>query len=308
GASERMKNLSIRTRILAGVVAINLIGAVAVVVYLHQSYSRGLDTTVARTGSQGVAAWEQIKGPDTALDPIANPQEAARILEGMKSVTGADYALLIDKNITDEATFATARESLGLPPTWAERDNYGLLTTTDEALADDMQFGISPEQVPENGRIVGVEVGSCTQTCHDGVTGEGDYWVVRWSTDRSSKGHAVFPAYAGGADPVGVIYAIEDITEQADAANSAMLQTLMVVSITLVVATLTIGALMDLLVLKRLRRMTVSIQDISMRVAGGDFEAEYEPDGTTDEIGSFETFFADFIKLVSMTLRQLSGK
>ena len=303
-----MKNLSIRTRILAGVVIVNLLGAAAVVVYLHQSYSRGLDTAVIRTATQGVAAWEEIKGVDVELDAIADPAEAARILNSMKAVTGADYGLLIDKSITDESSFAAARESLGMPPTWSERDMYGLLTATDEALADDMQFGIAPEQVPENGRIVGVEVGACTQTCHDGVTGEGDYWVVRWSTDRSSKGHAVFPVYAGGSEPIGVIYAIEDISDQADAANEAMLQTLAVVSITLVVATLTIGALMDLLVLKRLRKMTLSIQDISMRVAGGDFDAEYEADGTTDEIGSFEKFFADFIRLVSVTLKQLSGQ
>ena len=303
-----MKNLSIRTRILAGVVLVNVIGAVAVMVYLHQSYSRGLDTEVTRTATQGVAAWEQIKGPDVALDPIAEPARVAEILESMKAITGSDYVLLVDKETTDEASFAAAREALGLPPTWAERDMYGLLAATDEDLADDAQFGIAPEQVPENGRIVGVEVGSCTQTCHDGVTGEGDYWVVRWSLDRSSKGHAVFPAYAGGADPIGVIYAIEDISAKADAANDAMLQTLLVVGLTLVIATLTIGALMDLLVLRRLRRMTLSIQDISMRVAGGDFDAQYESDGTTDEIGSFEKFFADFIRLVSLTLKQLSSK
>jgi HAMP domain-containing protein len=226
----------------------------------------------------------------------------------MKAVTGADYGLLIDKDITDEAAFATARESMGLAPTWAERDLYGLLYATDDVIADDMQFSLAAAEVPENGRIIGVEIGACTQTCHDGVTGEGDYWVVRWSTDRSSSGHAVFPVFAGGSEPIGVIYAVEDISDQADAANSAMLQTLAVVSITLIVATLTIGALLDLLILRRLRHMSDSIQDISMRVAGGDFDASYEADGTTDEIGSFEQFFSDFIKLVSMTLKQLSGQ
>lgn len=302
-----MKNLSIRTRILAGVVLVNLLGAIAVMVYMHQSYSRSLDTTVARTGTQGLAAWEQIKGLDVEIDPVAQPAEVARILEGMKAVTGADYGFLVDKSVTDQAAFTAARESLGEPSTWDERENYGLLAATDSAAADLMMFELPPTDVPENGRIVGVENGACAKTCHDGMTGEGAYWTVRWSNDNVSRGHAVFPVYRG-SDPVGVIYAVEDISAQADAAKASMMQTLVVVGLTLLVATLTIGALMDLLVLRRLATMTRSIQDISMRVAGGDFDAHYEPDGTNDEIGSFEAFIADFITLVSKTLRQLSDR
>ena len=68
-----MKNRSIRTRILAGVLIVNVLGAVAIVVYLHQSYSGGIDDTAARTASQGLAAWEQIKGPhESSLIPSWN--------------------------------------------------------------------------------------------------------------------------------------------------------------------------------------------------------------------------------------------
>lgn len=303
-----MKNLSIRSRILAGVVLVNLLGAVAVMVYLHQSYSKSLDDIIARTGTHGLAAWEEIKGVDVVVDPVAQPTEAAEILNSMKAVTGADYVLLIDKSATTEAAFSAARETLGEASTWNERDNYGMLAATDEDAAEKAQFELAPAEVPENSRIIGLEVGSCTKTCHDGVTGEGDYWAVRWSNTSASIGHAVFPVFAEGNDPVGVIYAMEDISQQADAANKGMMQTLLVVGLTLVVATLTIGALLDLLVLRRLASMTRSIQEISMRVAGGDFDAHYEPDGTNDEIGSFEAFFSDFIKLVSMTLKQLSGR
>lgn len=303
-----MKNLSVRTRILAGVVMVNLLGALVLMVYLHQSYSRGLDTVVARTGTQGLAAWEELTGADEAFDPLADPERTRSILESMKAITGAEYGLLVDKAAVDEATFEAAVGVLGQPSTWQERDDYGLLTSTDGAEVEEMDFALPPTEVPENSRIIGVEVGACTQTCHEGITGEGDYWVVRWSRDASSRGHAVFPVFGTGDDPLGVIYAIEDISEQADAANRAMMQTLVAVGVTLLVATLTIGMLTDLLVLKRLARMTRHIQDISIRVAGGDFDAHYEPDGSSDEIGSFEKFFSDFINLVSMTLKQLSGK
>jgi len=308
GVGERMKNLSVRTRILASVVIVNLLGALVLMVYLHQSYSAGLDTIVSRTGTQGLAAWEQLTGTDGTFDPLADPARTRDVLDSMKAITGADYGLLVDKEVVDEASFKGVMEVLGEPSTWEERENYGLLVATDSPSVEHMDFALSPTEVPENSRIIGVEVGSCTQTCHEGIQGQGDYWVVRWSRDASSKGHAVFPVYGAGNEPLGVIYAIEDITEQANAANRSMMQTLLAVGATLLVATLTIGMLMDLLVLKRLATMTRHIQDISMRVAGGDFNAHYEPDGTMDEIGSFEKFFSDFINLVSMTLKQLSGK
>jgi HAMP domain-containing protein len=279
-----------------------------VMVYLHGSYSRSLDTIIARTGTQGLAAWEEIKGVDTVVDPITQPAEAAAILDSMKSVTGADYAILIDKEATDEAAYAAARGALGEPSAWEEGGTYALLAATDAAVADKAEFELPPSEVPENSKVIGVEVGSCTKTCHNGVTGEGDYWTIKWSSDSTSKGHAVFPIYAGGSNPVGVIYAMEDITQQADAANKGMMQTLMAVGATLIVATLVIGMLLDLLVLRRLAHMTTSIQEISMRLAGGDFNAHYEPDGTGDEIGSFEKFFSDFINLISITLKQLSER
>src|SRR5574340_236857 len=303
-----MKNLSIRTRILAGVVLINMVGAIVVMVYLHQSFSSGLDTTVNHTSTQGLAAWEQIKGVDTKIDPTTDPQNVVRILDGMKEITGADYGLMLDKTVVDQKAFDAARETLGLPSDWDEGDTYALLVATDETAGDRMKFNVPPTEVPENGKIIGVENGACSKACHNGVTGSGDYWTVRWSTDRKSRGHSVFPVFGSGADPIGVVYSIADISAQADSAKKSTIQTLLVVAITLLVSTLTIGMLMDLWVLRRLARMTDSMQDISMRVAGGDFSAEFTPDGTTDEIGSFEKFYSDFIHLVSATLKQLSGQ
>lgn len=303
-----MKNLSVRTRILASVVIVNLLGALVLMVYLHQSYSAGLDTVVSRSGVQSLAAWEELTGTAVTFDPLADPARTRDVLESMKEITGADYGLLVDKEVVDEATYSAALQVLGEPSTWEERENYGLLASTDSPEVEHMDFALPPSEVPENSRLIGVEVGSCTQTCHQGITGEGDYWVVRWSRDASSKGHSVFPVYGSDNEPLGLVYAIEDISEEANAANRAMMQTLIAVGATLLVATLTIGMLMDLLVLKRLAAMTRHIQDISMRVAGGDFNAHFEPSGTTDEIGSFEKFFSDFINLVSMTLKQLSNK
>jgi len=67
--------------------------------------------------------------------------------------------------------------------------------------------------------------------------------------------------------------------------------------------------MLDSWVFKRLNRMIHTMEDLSVRVAGGDFEAKFTPDGTQDEIGQFEQFFAKFLDLMTSTLRALtSGK
>lgn len=301
-----MRNLSIRTRILAGVVIVNLLGAIAIVAYLHQSFSKGLDTATEHTATQGVAAWDELKPAGAGVDPVSNPRKVSQILKKMKAITAADYGFLLAKEEVSKAEYVRAREALGLPDNWDERDKYALLATTDESVGDKMQFRAAPDSVPEAGKLVGVENGACSRTCHNGVTGQGDYWGVKWSTDSKTRGHVIFPVTGTSGKPIGIVYAIEDISRQADAARASMMQTLTVVALTLVAAAILIGGIVDALVLKRLARMTASVEDLSLRVAGGDFSARYEPDGTADEIGSFESFFAKLIDVMSKTLQNLS--
>jgi len=115
----------------------------------------------------------------------------------------------------------------------------------------------------------------------------------------------VSPVSDADGNVLGVLYSIEVITESADAAKDSMIRTLVVIGITLLVATLVIGGLLDTLVFKRLSRMITSMEDISMRVAGGDFDAHYKSEGPDDEIGKFEQFFSQFMDLISMTLKSL---
>jgi HAMP domain-containing protein len=302
-----MKNMSIRTRILAGVVLVNLIGAIAVVVYLHGAYGGNLDEQVQKSAVASQGAWEQLAG-EAGIDPVAQPEQVQRVLDSMKAISGAEYGFLLDKETADADTFGAARETLGLPSTWDEGENYALLYATDDAAAEKMLFEAPSDSVAEAARVIGVENGECSEACHDSLTEEGAYWMVKWSTDGNSRGHAVFPVYNAAGDTAGVVYMIEDVSQQAVNAHDNVQNTLYVVLATLVVATLLIGALIDLLMLRRLKAMTSSIEEISLRLAGGDFDASYEPDGTTDEIGSFEEFFSDFIKLVSTTLKSLANR
>jgi HAMP domain-containing protein len=177
---------------------------------------------------------------------------------------------------------------------------------TKDTMTKDFQFNPSPESVPEIGKLVGVKNGACSKLCHGSVKGSGDYWGVTWSDQVGvTQAHGVFPVLSNGK-PVGVIYSIMDFSSQADAARATMIQTLIVIGITLAAATILIGMLIDIWVFRRLNRMTLAIEDLSVRVAGGDFDAHFEPDGTLDEIGEFETFFARFMDLISATLKSLA--
>jgi HAMP domain-containing protein len=303
----KMRNSSIRTKILGAVLAVNLLGAAAIMVYLHGSFSKSLDRSAATALTSGQAAWGQLSG-DTPVDPVASPDKVAATLKKMTAITGGQYAFLLDKGATTPAAYAKARQKLGLPDNWSEGDTVVLLVSTDQALADKISFQVAAGDVPESGRLVGVENGACSRTCHAGVAGSGNYWTVRWSSDSKTRAHAVFPVVGASNQPVGVVYAIEDLTPQADGARTSMLQTLMVVVITFLASAIVIALVVDAIVLRRLAHITQSMEDIGQRVAGGDFGAHFVPDGTQDEIGRFEEFFSKLVNLVSATLQQLSER
>lgn len=303
-----MKNMSIRWKILGGVVLVNILGALAVVVYLHQSYSNGLDVTAQRAVNHGVMAADELKDLGVELGAVGATEGPQAYVEHLGHITGDSYGLLLDKSLLDEEGYAAAREAVGLPNNWDERENYVLAAVTDEVIVSHVTFEAPADSVPEMGKIVGVENGACSKTCHGSIEAAGDYWGVAWSEDRTSWIHGVFPVTDAGGEPVGVMYLIEDISDQADGALAAMMQTLGVIGVTLVLATLFIGGMLDALVFKRLGAMIGAMEDTSMRIAGGDFAAHYEPSGRSDEIGRFEEFFAKFLDTMASTMRALVGK
>lgn len=300
-----MRNVSIRFKILAGVVLVNLIGALVVVVYLHQTYSGGLDVTAQEHTVVSVGAYDQIQ--DIGGDELGSitGTGAVEYAERLKAVTGADYGVLLYKDAIDQAAFEAQREAAGLPSNWEERETYVLSAVTDEALGEKMQLTADPASIPEVGKLVGIENGACAQTCHGNLTAEGDFWKVAWSSDSKSRAHSVFPVLGEDGQPAGVIYSIEDISKAADGARSTMMSTLAVIVTGLLLATLLIWFMMDGLVFKRLDRMITSMEEIAVRIAGGDFDAKFEADGSGDEIGQFEAFIAKFLGLVSGTLKSL---
>jgi HAMP domain-containing protein len=301
-------NVSIRTKILTGVVVINLLGAVITMVYLHQSFSGAVAKDATRELTQTNATWVAVqKLGGKQLGSVKDPKAAADYVAQMKEITGSEFALLVDKSALDPAAYAKARQAAGMPDNFAEGTSYVQVATTKDEWSKEFVFNPTPDSVPEMGKLVGVKNGACSKLCHGSVKGQGDYWGVTWSEEPGvTEAHGVVPVIENGK-PIAVLYSIQNVSSQADAARTSMLQTLTVIGITLFLATLLIGMMIDIWVFRRLRRMTEAIEDISMRVAGGDFDAHFEPDGTSDEIGTFEEFFARFMDLISNTLKSLSS-
>ncbi len=301
-----MKNMSIRTKILIGVVLVNLVGMMTVMIYLHEAYSGELDVAGVDTLAVGRSSWDQLSalGADE-FGPLTQAAAAQKYVDAAKEITGAEVGLMLDKGALDQAAYAKAREAAGQPNDWDERENYVLIASTGDKAAEAMQLTATADTVPEIGKLVGVENGACSKTCHGAVEGSGDFWKVRWSKDSSTRAHGVFPAIDSTGKSVGVVYVMKDISAAANSARTSQVRTMFVIMFGLVISTGLIALMLNAFIFKRLNRMVASMEDISVRVAGGDFDAHFEPDGSNDEIGSFEQFFARFLDLVSGTLKSL---
>jgi HAMP domain-containing protein len=300
-------NFSIRFKLLTGVVLMNLLGGVITMVYLHQSYSGGVADDATRSLVRENATWVAMQqyGADK-LGAVTDPKGGAAYVAEMHKITGANYGLLIEKTALDPTTYAAERQAAGLADNYNSGSGpYVLVALTDESPSD-FKFNPSPDKIPDNGKLVGVKNGACSRLCHGSVTGEGDYWGVTWSKKPGvTEADGVVPVTVDGKR-IGVLYSIQNFSPQADAARASIVRTLIVIGITLLVATLVIGWMIDSWVFQRLNKMTATMEDLSVRVAGGDFDAHFEPDQTNDEIGEFEKFFARFMDLMSATLKSLS--
>lgn len=301
-----MKSMSIRNRILAGILLVNLVVAVVVALYLHASYSRGLEVASSSGITLANGAWDAVSTqPGTSLDFTSLAKHGGDLVAAMKRITGSDYALLLSKSDGDPKAYAALRAQASLGNDWKKNRTYVLVGVTDPALAHRMTITTPADRIPESGRAVGIENGACSATCHGSVKGSGDFWGVSWRGDARSMAHSVLPISDGSGKPLGLIYSVADISSQANSDRASMMRTLIFILIGLGTATVLISLLLDGLVFGRLTHMIRVMQDISARVVGGDFYAEFVPDGTNDEIGTFEKFFAEFLNVFSSLLRSV---
>jgi methyl-accepting chemotaxis protein len=119
----------------------------------------------------------------------------------------------------------------------------------------------------------------------------------------------VFPVREASGAVVGGLVVRHDVTALRAGMQRDLLLALAVLGGLALLASALVYLLVDRLIFRRLQVMMATMEDLSARVAGGDYQVGASPQPTRDdEIGRFERFFGEFLALVGDTLRTLSER
>ncbi|HEX7488925.1 MAG TPA: cache domain-containing protein, partial [Anaeromyxobacteraceae bacterium] len=199
----------------------------------------------------------------------------------MKSQTGNDFAMFIAKKFIDQGEWARTRGSER--NSWDDWSDVVVVnSTTPDAMVD------APA-----------------------IAGSGAAGQILGEDDRASSMfvRGVVPVRDASGLVVGGLVVRHDITSLNNGMRASLLLALgLLVGLALAASAL-IYLLVERLIFGRLRRMTGAMEDLSVRLAGGDYGVGKAVMATSDdEIGRFEKFFGEFLVLVGNTLRSLADR
>lgn len=247
-----------------------------------KSYGAGLELGKTAVALRVVHPFYDEQG-ETIIGYMEFGQEIERFLGQVKDQTGDDTALLLVKASMDETAWAEYRSSQGLENNWDDHPDYVLAAATSEAVANKaLTYEGDISALPEQGEVL------------EGFSGGGEESVI-----------GIVPVDDVADETIGGMIVDHDISEVASSLMRERLITLAVILAMLLALMAVILVVMNKLIFNRLDGMIEGMEEISTRLAGGDFDVHYQPDGSSDEIGRFEDFFARFIDSVASTLRQL---
>jgi histidine kinase family protein len=209
-------------------------------------------------------------------------KEIGTFLRDMKKTSGYDYGLLVDKSRMDQKKWATMRTTAGLRNNW---DDSPALLLSENTTADNDIFDYrgAIAALPEAGLPLGIAV-----------------------RDGRSFARGVFPIRDVAGEKVAALFVLRDVTAAHDEMRAAQRQALLAVAVVMLVLAVVLGVVFELLVVRRLRRMTA----IATRVVGGEFDLEIVP-SADDELGEFETLFEQFrmlfVELIGEAQQRATG-
>jgi hypothetical protein len=220
---------------------------------------------------------------DKLLGYMELGQEIDHFLAQMKVENGDDYGLVVQKRYLDEKAYANTRGDRR--NNWGDDPEVVVIDQTDPASA---AVGSSADirDVPEAGRVLEpVEKGARL--------------FVR----------GVVPVMDAAGQNVGGLFVLHDITALRDRARSEQLRVVVMMIVVAVVVLGLLFVLFEWLVFRRLNRMTTAMENVSTRLAGGDYDVgETIPPAGSDEIGRFEGFLGNFLTMIGTTLRELERR
>jgi hypothetical protein len=202
-------------------------------------------------------------------------EEVEHFLGRMKEQTGNDFAMFITKRLIDESEWVRTRK--GGHNNWSDWPDVVVVnSTTADPLVDQASIGGD----------------SASGTILDEVEQGGAVYA-----------RGVFPVRDSSGVVVGGLVVRQDISKLRNDMLASLLTAVAFLLALAAVASVLVYLLVDRLIFRRLRAMMTTMEDASMRLAGGDYAVGSSMHRVrADEIGKFETFFSKFLGFVGSTL------
>ncbi|HEX9051230.1 MAG TPA: cache domain-containing protein [Anaeromyxobacter sp.] len=210
-------------------------------------------------------------------------EEIDDFLARMKAETGDDFALVVEKKYLDEKEWAATR---------GERRNG---------------WGDDPDVVTVDATGGGALVAGTSADVRD--VPEGGRYLASVERDGRAFVRGVVPVLDAGGQKVGGLFVLHDVTALRDRGVSEQVRVVLLIGAVAVVVLALLFGLVEFLVFRRIKRMSATMEAVSLRLAGGDYDigASVQP-GPPDEIGRFEAFLAGFLSTMGSTLHELEKR
>ena len=207
-------------------------------------------------------------------------EEIDHFLGRMKGQTGDDYALLVEKAFLDEKAWAGTRQ--GKRNNWNDRLRTVVVdaTTPDETI---IEFDRALASVPDRGLLLDED-----------------------AREGRAFARGIVPVKDAAGRRVGGLFVLHDITP----IHATMLSARRSIYVVLVLVAAALGFVLQQLVnrfvFRRLDAMIGTMEDLSARLAGGEYDLVAPVPTQPDEIGRFEEFFGRFLQVVAGLLKELT--
>lgn len=210
-------------------------------------------------------------------------EEIDGFLSRVREETGGEVALAIRKEFLDEKAWASARGARSAA--WGDDPETVVVDATSKTAP-----------------IVGTSA-DLLQMADDGK------FLERIDLGPLPFVRGLVPVRDAAGRQVGGLFVLHDVNALRDRVKGEHIRVIVLVGLLALTVLGLLLAMFEVLVFRRLQRMMSAMQDVSTRLAGGD----YEVGGTlrpaaADEIGRFEAFLGSFLATIGATLRQLERR
>jgi Double sensory domain of two-component sensor kinase len=210
-------------------------------------------------------------------------EEMDHFLDKMKSQTGNEFAMFFSKKLIDQSEWARTRGT--------SRNNWNDFT---DVVVVKSTMGDSETLVDEDA-IQKYAAGSTT--------------LPDKQSDGATYSRGVFPVKDSTGTVVGGLVVRHNISELRKAMTKGVWTAVGILLVLAVAAAGLVFLLVNFLIFRRLTDMRTTMEDLSVRLAGGDYSvAATAGPPSNDELGSFEAFFQEFLNLVANTMREMATR